>query len=243
MDFPQILLIIVAVIAVAVIAYLNTPTGKGWLGEFRVKLIIGSTVPSERYVINDFKVRLDNGKTTQIDHILINHNGVFVIETKNYSGRIYGNENDHEWTQVLAGGNVKNKLYNPVKQNNSHMYHVSNILNEDVPVISVVVLVQGNTHFINSSKVCNLGDLKRRISFPGCYLNDEKMESLYRVLVDANDKTITRREHVQNINDMRNEVDSNICPRCHKPLVLRRGRNGEFYGCSGYPECRFTKNL
>ncbi|MDR0778247.1 MAG: topoisomerase DNA-binding C4 zinc finger domain-containing protein [Methanomassiliicoccaceae archaeon] len=34
-----------------------------------------------------------------------------------------------------------------------------------------------------------------------------------------------------------------MCPRCGKMLVLRNGKNGQFYGCSGYPNCRFTKNI
>jgi DNA topoisomerase I len=33
------------------------------------------------------------------------------------------------------------------------------------------------------------------------------------------------------------------CPECGKELVVRRGRNGEFLGCSGYPKCRFTRNF
>ncbi len=31
------------------------------------------------------------------------------------------------------------------------------------------------------------------------------------------------------------------CPECGKPLVMRRGRNGDFVACSGYPECRYVK--
>ncbi len=33
------------------------------------------------------------------------------------------------------------------------------------------------------------------------------------------------------------------CPECDKDLVVRRGRKGEFLGCSGYPKCRFTRDL
>ncbi|MBM4301368.1 MAG: type I DNA topoisomerase [Deltaproteobacteria bacterium] len=33
------------------------------------------------------------------------------------------------------------------------------------------------------------------------------------------------------------------CPKCGKELLLRRGRLGEFLGCSGYPKCRFTQNF
>ena len=58
---------------------------------------------SKYYLINDGQIEtLD--KTPNYDQydIVINENGVFVIETKNYSGRIYGQENQHEWTQVLS---------------------------------------------------------------------------------------------------------------------------------------------
>jgi len=33
------------------------------------------------------------------------------------------------------------------------------------------------------------------------------------------------------------------CPQCGKPLVIRTSRRGEFYGCSGFPACRYTKPL
>lgn len=34
-----------------------------------------------------------------------------------------------------------------------------------------------------------------------------------------------------------------VCPSCRSELVLRRGKNGQFYGCSSYPKCRHTENL
>lgn len=33
------------------------------------------------------------------------------------------------------------------------------------------------------------------------------------------------------------------CPRCGGELVLRNGKYGPFYGCSNYPECRYTKKI
>lgn len=34
-----------------------------------------------------------------------------------------------------------------------------------------------------------------------------------------------------------------ICPECGGELVLRKGRRGEFYGCSNYPKCRYTRDV
>jgi DNA topoisomerase-1 len=33
------------------------------------------------------------------------------------------------------------------------------------------------------------------------------------------------------------------CPDCGKPLVIKHGRFGEFIGCSGYPECKYTRRI
>ena len=87
------LYIFLAIIFIIATAFLTTPKGRGWIGETRVKFVIGKTKPGIRCVLNDCKMRVTEDKTTQIDHILVNERGVFVIETKNYTGRIYGHEN------------------------------------------------------------------------------------------------------------------------------------------------------
>ncbi|BBF41577.1 hypothetical protein lbkm_0257 [Lachnospiraceae bacterium KM106-2] len=33
------------------------------------------------------------------------------------------------------------------------------------------------------------------------------------------------------------------CPICQSPLVVRNGKFGEFYGCTNYPNCSYTKNI
>ena len=102
--------IILFIIIASIVVFFRTPKGKGIYGEFKIKCKIGKTKPNIQYVFNNYKVVID-GKSSQIDHIVVNKNGVFVIETKNYAGRIYGNDNQLEWTQVLAYGKVKNKFY------------------------------------------------------------------------------------------------------------------------------------
>lgn len=237
-------LIALILILAALSAFLKTPQGRGWLGEFKVKLVIGKTKPEVKYVINNLTLRIGDNKTSQIDHIVINKHGIFVIETKNYSGRIYGNETQLEWTQVLNYGKVKNKLYNPIKQNKTHLYHISNLLNRNLPLFSAIVFVQGNTQYINATDVYNLGELRRLLkSNTGEYLSSEKMEEAYKTLLNANDASITKREHIQNIHINQQSISNNICPRCGKALVLRKGKNCNFMGCKGYPQCKFTKNI
>jgi len=79
--------------------------------------------------------------TTQIDHILVSRFGVFVIETKNYSGWIFGDPKNDSWTQVKF--NAKYKFQNPIHQNYRHVQAVQELLNflPSSAIQSVVVFV------------------------------------------------------------------------------------------------------
>lgn len=223
--------------------YFKSPKGKGKTGEFAVKHIIGQNIENVQYVFNDYMI-LNNGKSSQIDHILVCAKGVFVIETKNYSGLIYGNESQREWTQVLQYGKVKNKLYNPVKQNATHAYYIRNILPNGIPIIPVVVFVQNNVEYVETDKVIGINYLPDFISIQPSILSAEQINRCYNILLNANSRDmISNEEHVKNIQDTQWNIANNICPRCGKPLVLRNGKYGQFYGCSEYPKCKFTKHI
>ena len=246
----MIVVIIVAVIVVIAIlivgAILRSPKSKGRRGEKFVAEILGETIQGEQYVINDLLFKDGAGKTCQIDHIYINKYGIWVIETKNYAGLIYGQDNWREWTQVLAGGHEKNKFYNPVKQNTTHIYQLSEYLDvKDVFINVVVFLWRADISNINSDKVYSiytLPSIKTRLT--GIYITPEKMEYYYNKLLELkNGAEISVDEHVANIHKMQAQIEQGICPRCGGNLVLRNGKSGQFYGCSNYPRCKFTKNL
>jgi len=81
---------------------------KGVLGEYRVSRRLNKLASRyEGKVFNDVIIPGDNNRTSQIDHILITPYGVYVIETKNVAGKIYGKEDDQYWTQSLAFGRTK----------------------------------------------------------------------------------------------------------------------------------------
>ena len=94
-------------------------------------------------IYNDLYVPKKNGEMTQIDHVLLSTNGVFVIETKNYTGWIFGSENQRNWTQTIY--NKKSRFYNPVMQNNTHVKALQNYLNIDVPLHSIIVFSNAAT--------------------------------------------------------------------------------------------------
>ena len=212
----------------------------GGIGESKVSSIIGRSIIGEKYVFNDYVI-LNNGQTSQIDHIVVNKSGVFVIETKNYSGRIYGGEEQQEWTQVLAGGNEKNKFYNPLKQNATHIYNLKKII-KNVPFHSVVVFVQNNTEFLQTDKVICLKDLSRTLYLGDTVLNSTQIDAIAKKLMENNSRgVITNEIHVNNIREKKEKIANNICPRCGAPLVLRSGKYGKFWGCSKFPNCKFIK--
>ena len=234
---------VLAFLVILIIGYsifVSTPKGKGFRGERLVRFKLGKNKENERYVFHNCMFQQDN-KTIQIDHILISHKGVIVIETKNYSGRIYGNDSQKEWTQVLQYGNVKNKFYNPVKQNASHCYFIKSLINKNIPVISLVVFVQDNIDFIESQHTIGLNMLKRYLKNLPDILIPEEIVNISTIINSNLDLHTTNKEHVQNIAEMKNNIENNICPRCGGQLVLRHGKYGDFMGCSNYPKCRFIK--
>ena len=172
-----------------------------------MKWVIGETIENEQYVINDL-ILMNDGKTTQIDHIVINPRGVFVIETKNYSGEIYGNENQREWTQVLAYGNVKNKLYNPLKQNATHVYNVKKVVGK-LPVHSLVVFVQNNTHHIEADNVIPLSALRNYLQCGVNILSVKQMKTAYEALLSGKTE-ITTQEHIRNIREQQRNLERGI---------------------------------
>jgi DNA topoisomerase-1 len=65
------------------------------------------------------------------------------------------------------------------------------------------------------------------------------MESFWKPfkhLVDDKETTVSR-------SDVTTEAIDEACPKCGKPLNIRLGRRGRFIGCSGYPECDYTRNV
>jgi restriction system protein len=95
-------------------------------GEASVQRIITTNFPPPHYhLLNNITVPFRDG-TTQIDHILVSTKGIFVIETKNYSGWIFGDENSKQWTQVLY--KVKSRFQNPIRQNFLHVKVIEELL-------------------------------------------------------------------------------------------------------------------
>ena len=96
---------------------------KGIVGESIIQLLLNSPQLGYRKILKNLYVPYGN-KTTEIDVVMIHETGVYVIESKNYSGWIFGSENQQQWTQML-NRYTKERFYNPVWQNRAHIKALS----------------------------------------------------------------------------------------------------------------------
>lgn len=88
-------------------------------------------------VRNVYVPKKKEGEFSEIDVCWVTQKGVFVIESKNYSGWIFGDDEQANWTVTFPNGSKK-RFYNPVKQNKTHVKWLRNELGEDVPLFPVV---------------------------------------------------------------------------------------------------------
>ena len=222
------------------------PSIKGRLGENKVSNIL-KRLSDEYFVINDLLLKTSRG-TTQIDHVVISKYGIFVIETKNYTGWIYGGENAENWTKNVYGN--KYSFRNPLKQNYAHIKALMEILGDSSSTVFIPIVAFSNQADIKvqcSKEVINFYELLRTIS---CYqqerLTDTEVQQYVHKL--SNLTEYTREEKKEHISNIQNEIskkneslNNGICPSCGNKLVPRQGKYGNFLGCSNYPNCRFTK--
>ena len=90
-------------------------------------------------VFQNIYVPYHSGATTEVDLILLTVKGLFVIESKNYSGAIIGRYTEKYWTQKLYGGET-HRFYNPIRQNNTHINTLKKYLNNPpMPFFSWIV--------------------------------------------------------------------------------------------------------
>ena len=152
-------LILIALIVVFALfgAYLNSPTVRGARGERRVNAQLKRRLPAEDYTIFH-DVTLDSSQgSTQIDHIILSRFGVFVIETKNYPGWIFGDAKSRQWTQTIYGN--KSRFQNPLHQNYKHIKAVESFFSLDLRFIHSVVVFVGESEF-KTDLPANVTDLE-----------------------------------------------------------------------------------
>ncbi len=155
-ELPQLYIVIGAFICIVILAvwvslFRNlrdkklletvTKTNRGTKTERDLVLTLLKFGTPKESIFHDLYVEKKKGDFSQIDLAVITDIGIIVFEVKDYSGWIYGTGSQTQWTQVLAYGNKKYRLYNPIMQNNRHIVELRKQLNqfENIPFYSIVV--------------------------------------------------------------------------------------------------------
>ena len=227
---------------------------KGWLGGYGgsagekfTERNLKSGLDKNSYVIyRDLIVPSRNG-TAQVDHLVVSPYGIFIVETKNRQGWIFGDANQPNWTQV----NYRRKYHfqNPIRQTFRQKKVLAEFLGIRESWIHPVITFVGNCSFktrmpdnVIDGDVCSyIKGFKNTMIAGGDFRQIE--ESLASLLEDTE---LDDSAHVASLQERHSSTT--ICPRCGSRLVERLARNGPnagsiFLGCSSYPKCRFTKDL
>ena len=112
-------------------------------------------------------------KRTELDNVVVNKYGVFIIEVKNYNGRLVGSEDDYEWQRYHttdAGNTYVKTVKNPIKQVKRQIYILARFLDyygEKVWVSGYAILLQGNSPVDSEYILSSLGDIDRAIHTRG----------------------------------------------------------------------------
>jgi hypothetical protein len=240
-----------------VIILAKQPVVKGKIGEIIVTIFLKLMLDKNEYhIINNLTISDGQGGTTQIDHLVVSKYGIFVIETKNMRGWIYGDEKVAKWTQVIF--KVKNSFQNPLRQNYKHIICLAQLLGLPKENFIHVIVFVGNCTLKNSNKLpdnilSHGGQISQFIRSKTVELFDPNqvitiIDSIKNIQLSRSFKT--NREHVKYVKGIvaAKEKGSNqvfeasadktpvetsstpVCTKCGVPMVLRVGEKGKNAG-------------
>ena len=170
-----------------------------------VTLLAKNLDPKKYFIFNNITLPSSNTITTQIDHVVVSEQGIFVIESKDFKGWIYADKHQKNWTRVYYRG-LKNQFQNPIYQNFAHV----SALKEQLPFLSKcffsVVVFSRNSEFKTEriEKVLYDDELVDFIkSKDKKWLREEEvMMTIGKLSVLCQTNTTTAEEHVQNLNSI-----------------------------------------
>ena len=173
-------------------------------GEAAVRrLLTASFASPAHHLLNNITLSTEDG-TTQVDHILVSRYGVFVIETKHYTGWIFGNPNAPNWTQVRYKKHYK--FQNPIHQNRKHVKSVVKLL-DFLPVENIhsIVVFTGDAIFKTErpTGVVHLAELRGHIEgFNADVISENRMQYCVGRL-ECRRMALTRQTDIEHVAHLR----------------------------------------
>lgn len=196
------------------IGFLDVSRNTGRYGEYLTyKYLKKFEEQGARFLFNLYVPKKEE-ETTEIDVLMISSKGLFVFESKNYSGWIFGSDNQKYWYQTLPSGrrrSHKEKFYNPVFQNNTHIKYLKSLIGDEFPIYSIITFSDRCTLMNVSIKyskvnVINRYQVNNIVSTiydnnPEDALTTEQVNEIYDTLYPYTQvDDITKQNHIDNIN-------------------------------------------
>lgn len=134
----------------------------GIRGEVFANYHLRPLLRNDEYLLTNLLIPLKNGRTTEIDSVIISRKGIFCIETKNWAGQIYGNDNDEYWEQIYDDPYKENRRpKNPVIQNERHCSVLDHLFHGHFTVEGAVIFVNDKAdYYVYSSSCYTIGQFK-----------------------------------------------------------------------------------
>ncbi len=152
-----------------------SPQRIGKQGEKEIKKILGN-MPEKGVVLSNLYF-FNSNYSTEVDMVYIDKSGIYVVESKNYQGAVYGSWADDYWTQVVRG--KKYSFYSPIKQNRTHLRAVETVVREgidkSIPIYSLIAFSDKTNLNVTPRKqsatiVCKYEDIRHALQ-----LNNKEM--------------------------------------------------------------------
>lgn len=198
---------------------------KGMLGEFVVNISTKWLLDKNEYhLIKNVMLPTEEG-TTQIDHIIISIYGIFVVETKNMKGWIFGNASQRFWTQKIY--NHSNKFQNPLHQNYKHVKTLEQLLElKDNQVYSLVVFVGDSTFKTEMPEnvTSGFGYVRYIKSKKQPVFSQQEVAEIITKIEQArlSQSFETYRAHIKHVKIIQSQKKNNVtCPKCGSAMKLR----------------------
>jgi DNA topoisomerase-1 len=109
---------------------------------------------------------------------------------------------------------------------------------EDIGMVVNNLLVKHFTHYVDYNFTASLEEELDQVS-----RGEKKWKPLLEEFWEPFYSLLKKKEGEISKSEITTEATDQVCPDCGKPLVVKLGKFGKFYACSGYPECKFIRSL
>lgn len=179
---------------------------KGKTGEYLISQILHEFESDSFRIIHNVYIPKGDGTTAEIDVLCVTSIGFLIIESKNYSGWIYGSAHKEKWMQTIFGN--QSTFYNPIWQNFNHMKSLSEYFGSSKDLMTSIVVFSDDCQLKEipenkrNSIVIQMHDLRDLIIFlqknrPVVWPN-EQVELLYENVMDlTHPDEKTMKDHIQ----------------------------------------------